>query len=144
MPTTVRDIVARKPQVYSVSPTSTVFDALREMADRNVGALVVLDHGAIAGIFSERDYARKVILHGKSSRELTVREIMSSPVVCAEPDWSLDDCMAMMTERHIRHLPVVERGRLVGVISIGDVVSAVVDEQASTIRVLEHYISSGG
>jgi CBS domain-containing protein len=143
MSTTVRQILARKPAVYSVTPGTTVFDALRAMAEHNIGALLVLENDQVVGIFSERDYARKVILHGKSSKDLTVREIMTSPVVCADPAWSAYDCMVMMTQWRVRHLPVLERERLIGVISIGDVVSAVVSEQATTIRNLEHYIASG-
>jgi CBS domain-containing protein len=140
---TVRQIIARKTEVHTIAPSATVLDALQVMAAKDVGALVVLDGERIAGIFSERDYARKVILHGKSSRELTVGEIMSSPVVCAEPAWSAYDCMGMMTQWRVRHLPVVEDGRMIGLISIGDVVKAVVDEQATTIRNLEDYIASG-
>jgi CBS domain-containing protein len=140
---TVRQIIARKTEVHTIAPSATVLDALQVMAAKDVGALVVLDGERIAGIFSERDYARKVILHGKSSRELTVGEIMSSPVVCAEPGWSAYDCMGMMTQWRVRHLPVVEDGRMIGLISIGDVVKAVVDEQATTIRNLEDYIASG-
>jgi CBS domain-containing protein len=143
MSTTVRQILARKPQVYSVSPSTTVFDALVVMAEHNIGALLVLENEEVVGVFSERDYARKVILHGKSSKDLTVGEIMTSPVVCADPAWSAHDCMAMMSQWRVRHLPVIVDGQLVGVISIGDVVSAVVSEQASTIRNLEHYIASG-
>jgi CBS domain-containing protein len=143
MSTTVRQILARKPDVYFVTPQTTVLNALKVMADRNIGAVLVLDGDDIVGIFSERDYARKVVLQGKTSKDVPVREVMTSPVVCAEPGWTAHDCMAMMTQRHIRHLPVVERTQLVGVISIGDIVSAVVAEQASTIKVLEHYIASG-
>lgn len=141
---TVREIIARKPDVHTVAPDSTVYTALHAMAARDIGALVVVDHDRILGIFSERDYARKVILAGKSSRDLAVAEIMSSPVVCAEPSWSAYDCMSVMTDRRVRHLPVLDEGRLVGVVSIGDVVSAVVAEQASTIGHLERYISAGG
>ena len=144
MLTTVRQIIANKPTVHSVTPTTTVYDALVLMATHNIGAVLVLDGDLITGIMSERDYARKVILLGKSSKELTVQEIMSSPVVCADPQWSAVDCMVMMTQWRVRHLPVTEQDRLLGVVSIGDVVSAVVNEQATTIRNLEHYIASGG
>lgn len=140
---TVRDIIARKPHVHHVAPASTVFDALRLMADHDIGALIVIDGDRIAGLFSERDYARKVILAGKSSRDLRVLDIMTTPVVCANPEWSVYDCMAVMTDEHVRHLPVVDGDRLVGVVSIGDVVSAVVAEQASTIGHLERYIAAG-
>jgi CBS domain-containing protein len=142
---TVREIVMRKPGVFTVGPSGTVYDALHTMALRDIGALVVVnDQEAIVGVFSERDYARKVILQGKSSRDLAVADIMSSPVVCAAPAWSVYDCMAVMTDHRVRHLPVVDEGRLVGIVSIGDVVSAVVTEQASTILHLERYISAGG
>lgn len=141
---TVREIVQRKPGVYTVGPAATVYEALQTMAARDIGALVVVAGEDILGVFSERDYARKVILLGKSSRELAVAEIMSSPVVCADPAWSVYDCMAVMTEHRVRHLPVVSDGRLAGIVSIGDVVSAVVSEQASTIRHLERYIAAGG
>lgn len=143
MSTTVRQIIAHKPDVHTIGPSATVFDALQVMAEKDIGALVVLDGERIAGVFSERDYARKVILHGRSSREMTVGEIMSSPVVCAEPEWSAYDCMVMMTQWRVRHLPVIDGERLVGLVSIGDVVKAVVAEQATTIRNLEHYIASG-
>jgi CBS domain-containing protein len=141
---TVRQLIASKPTVYGVRPQDTVIDALRLMAEHNIGAVVVLDHGTIAGILSERDYARKVILQGKSSHDLPVSEIMTSHVVCADPAWSAHDCMRMMTEHRIRHLPVLEDGRLAGIVSIGDIVRSVVEEQAQTIQTLEHYISSGG
>jgi len=144
MSTTVRQLIQRKPHVFSVAPDTTVFEALEVMAQKNIGAVLVLDTGRLAGIFSERDYARKVILEGKSSRTLAVREIMSSPVHCADPAWTAHDCMAVMAQWRVRHLPVLEAGRVVGVVSIGDVVSAVVSEQATTIKDLQHYISSGG
>jgi CBS domain-containing protein len=142
MPATVRHMLRGKPNVYSVGPGDTVFDALRLMADKNIGAVIVLSDRKIEGIFSERDYARKVILLGKTSRETPVSEIMTSPVICVEPDWTADQCMALMTEKRIRHLPVVEQERVIGVISIGDVVRAVVDEQQFTIASLQRYITS--
>jgi len=131
-----------KSNVYSVGPSDTVYDALRLMADKNIGAVVVVSNQEIDGIFSERDYARKVILLGKTSRETFVSETMTTQVVSVEPDWTADQCMALMTEKRIRHLPVIERGRLIGVISIGDVVRAVVDEQQFTINSLQRYITS--
>jgi CBS domain-containing protein len=143
MSTTVRQLIQRKPHVFSVAPDATVFEALEVMADKNIGAVLVLDGGRLTGIFSERDYARKVILEGKSSKELAVREIMSSPVHCADPAWSVHDCMAVMSQWRVRHLPVLEADRVIGVVSIGDVVSAVVSEQATTIKDLQHYIASG-
>jgi len=131
-----------KSHVYSVGPRETVYAALRLMADRNIGAVLVRSDEQIDGIFSERDYARKVILLGKSSRETLVSEIMTTRVVSVEPAWTAEQCMALMTEKRIRHLPVMEDGRLIGIISIGDVVRAVVDEQQFTIDSLRRYITS--
>ena len=132
-----------KSNVYSVGPSDTIYDALRLMADKNIGAVVVVSKNQeIDGIFSERDYARKVILLGKTSKETLGSEIMTTRVVSVESDWTADQCMALMTEKRIRHLPVLEQGRLIGVISIGDVVRAVVDEQQFTINSLQRYITS--
>jgi CBS domain-containing protein len=142
MSATVRDMLRGKSNVYSVGPGDTVYDALRLMADKNIGAVLVRSDQQIDGIFSERDYARKVILLGKTSKETLVREIMTTRVISVEPEWTADQCMALMTEKRIRHLPVVEQGQLVGVISIGDVVRAVVEEQRFTINSLERYITS--
>ena len=144
MTTTVRQMLAGKTGVFAVSPDDTIYDALLLMADKNVGAVLVMAGQDIRGIFSERDYARKVILLGKTSRTTPVREIMTTTVVCVDPAWTADQCMALMTDKHIRHLPVVEQGHVVGVISIGDAVRAVVDEQQFTIRALEQYLMSGG
>ncbi len=127
--------------VWTVSPDSTVYDALQVMADKNVGALMVLDNDQVVGVFSERDYARKVILKGKASKDTPVSEIMSTKLVWVRPDQSIEDCMNLMTNRRIRHLAVLEEGRLVGVISIGDVVKAIISEQGFTIQQLEHYIT---
>jgi CBS domain-containing protein len=128
-------------QVWCVSPEATVFEALQEMADKNIGALVVLKDDRIVGIFSERDYARKVILKGKSSREIPVSEIMSTSVTTIEPSETLQACMRLMTDHRIRHLPVVNQEQLVGLISIGDVVKGVISEQQFMIAQLEGYIS---
>ncbi len=141
---TIRQILAGKSDIYSVAPQATVYDALGAMAARNIGALVVLEEGQLAGIFSERDYARKVALLGKTSHDTPVAEIMTTNVVTIEPDRTAGECMALMTEKRFRHLPVTEGGRLVGVISIGDVVRAVVEEQEFTIKQLENYIAGGG
>jgi len=127
--------------VYGVAPDDTVLVALSEMANKEVGALLVLEGGELIGIISERDYARKVILKGRFSKDTPVREIMSSQVVCVSPSQTVDVCMALMTEKHIRHLAVMEEGRLVGLISLGDVVKAIIDEQEFTIEQLEHYIT---
>ena len=137
---TVRQILDRKPEVYWVDPGTSVLEALNIMAEKNVGALVVLDHDQLVGIFSERDYARKVVLQGKSSRDTPVREIMSTQVVCVSPQRAAAECMALMTEKRVRHLPVLDQGSVVGVVSIGDVVKAVLDEQRFQIEQLEGFI----
>ena len=140
---TINEILTHKGrQLWSVGPDATVFEAIQLMADKNIGAVIVRSDEKIEGIFSERDYARKVILLGKTSRETFVSEIMTTQVICVEPGWTAEQCMALMTERRVRHLPVVEQGRLMGVISIGDVVRAVVDEQQFTIDSLQRYITS--
>ena len=143
MTTTVGQMLKGKPGVHSVGPGNSVYHALRIMADRNIGAVLVLSGDRIEGILSERDYARKVMLLGKSSTDTLVSEIMTTDVVTVEPTWTADQCMALMTDRRVRHLPVLEQGRLVGIVSIGDVVRAVVDEQQFTIASLESYITSG-
>jgi CBS domain-containing protein len=142
MSATVREMLRGKSNVYAVRPSDTVYDALRLMADKNIGAVLVRSDQQIDGILSERDYARKVILLGKTSKETLVSEIMTTRVVSVDPDWTADQCMALMTEKRIRHLPVIEQGGLVGIVSIGDVVRAVVDEQQFTIDSLQRYITS--
>jgi CBS domain-containing protein len=144
MTTTVRRMLAGKPGVYSVTPDDTMYDALSLMADKNIGAVIVLAEGEIRGILSERDYARKVALLGRTSKSTPVNEVMTTDVICVDPEWTVDRCMALMTDKRVRHLPVVEEGRLIGIVSIGDVVRAVVDEQQFTIQSLERYIMSGG
>jgi CBS domain-containing protein len=141
--TTAKQMLVAGSDVYSVSPDTTVFDALRLMADKDVGAVVVLSKGQLVGIFTERDYARKVVLEGKASKGLPVAEIMSTDVVTIDSSWTTDRCMALMDERRIRHLPVVEGDKVVGVVSIRGVVSAIVAEQRYTIHHLEKYITSG-
>ncbi len=139
----VRQLLERKGgAMFSVGPEDPVLEAIRLMADHHVGALLVLKGEELVGIVSERDYARKVILLGRSSSTTPVWQIMSSPVLTVSPDKSVSDCMRLMTERHIRHLPVVERGRTVGIISIGDLVKAVIEDQQHTIEQLETYIHS--
>lgn len=141
---TVGDIIQTKgSEVWTIPPEMIVFDALKIMADKNVGALVVLDGAEVAGILSERDYARKVILHGKSSRELKAREIMSATVFFVSPEQNIEDCMALFTDKRVRHLPVLQNNQLIGIISIGDVVKAVIAEQEYTIKHLENYITGG-
>jgi len=140
---TVNEILqAKSHKLLSISPEATVLDALKLMAEKEIGALVVLEGDKLAGIFSERDYARKVILHGKASKDTPVSEIMTHKVVCVEPDQSVEDCMALMTDQRIRHLPVLEDKRVIGVISIGDVVKEVISEQRFVIEQLEQYIHS--
>lgn len=142
---TVRELLAKKgSEVWSVSPDATVYDALQLMAARNVGAVLVLDDGELAGILSERDYARQVILKGKASRDTPVRDIMTTAVVSVSPERTIDDCMSLMTERRIRHLPVLQSDVLLGVLSIGDVVKAVISEKEFHIEQLESYIASSG
>ena len=139
---TVLTILRQKgSEVFHVAPDAKVLDALREMAAHNCGALVVLEGNRPLGVFSERDYARKVVLLGRTSRETRVRECMSAPVIDVAPDACVYRCMSLMTEHRCRHLLVMDRGKLTGVISIGDVVKAVIDDQQSTIEQLGHYIA---
>jgi CBS domain-containing protein len=126
---------------WSVAPNATVFQALEMMAAKNVGALLVMEGERLAGIFSERDYARKVVLEGRSSKDTLVKDIMSAKVVCVTPKQSVEDCMALMTDKRIRHLPVIDGEEVLGIISVGDVVKAVISEQTFTISQLEHYIT---
>ena len=142
MTPTVRQMLQGKPLVHAVRPEDTVYEALRLMADENIGAVLVRSGDRIEGILSERDYARKVILLGKTSKETLVSEIMTTEVISVDPGWTAAQCMSLMTERHVRHLPVVEDEQLVGIISIGDVVRAVVDAQQFTISSLERYIAT--
>lgn len=138
---TVKQLLqAKGGSVLSVSPGTRVFDALKLMAEKNVGALLVMDGDKLAGIMSERDYARKVILLGKSSHELAVSDIMSDKVITVTPAHSVDECMALMSGRRIRHLPVVDGGHVTGVLSIGDLVKEVIAMQQETIKQLESYI----
>lgn len=127
---------------WTIAPNATVFDALTSMAEKDIGALLVVENSEVVGVFSERDYARKIILQGKSSRDTEVQEIMTSEVLCISPDQSITKCMALMTDKRIRHIPVLDDGRLVGVISIGDVVKAIITEQQIIINHLEDYIYS--
>jgi len=137
----VRQLLEGKPQeIWSVSPETSVFSALELLAEKNIGALPVVQGVKLVGIFSERDYARKVILKGKSSKEITVREIMTEEVVTVRPDTTVQECMKLMSDKRIRHLPTIDAERLVGIISIGDVVKDIIAEQASTIHQLEDYI----
>ncbi len=139
---TVRHILEDKGHdVWWVRPDDTVFDSLRLMADKGVGALLVMDGEKLVGIVTERDYARKVILEGKSSKTLQVRDLMTTRVLCVTPDRNVDECMALMTDKRVRHLPVLDHKRVIGLVSIGDLVKATIDEQQVLIDQLQHYIS---
>ena len=139
---TVRNILQTKDRkLYSVNPNDTVFSALEKMVENNIGALLVLEEDKFAGIFTERDYARKVILKGKASKETQIKEIMNERPVTVTPDTTMEECMSLMTSRYIRHLPVLDNHNLVGLISIGDIVKYIMDEQKFIIENLEHYIS---
>lgn len=139
---TVRNLLQKKGNaVYSVNPDSSVYEALEELEEKNLGALVVVENRKLIGVFTERDYARKVILKGRSSKETHVRDIMSSRPIFVNPDNTIDDCMQLMTDKLIRHLPVLENDELVGVISIGDIVRYIIYEKDFIIENLEHYIT---
>jgi CBS domain-containing protein len=141
---TVRQMLDRKGgQVWSVKPDDTVLEALRFMEEKNIGAVVVIQDDLLIGIFSERDYARKVALKGKNEQETLIKEVMTEKVIGAELDFGIDTCLALMTSKFIRHLPVIDKGRIVGVISIGDVVKEIVAEQNFVIDQLVHYITGG-
>ncbi len=147
---TVRELLEKKGHdVHTVATTATVYEALERMAEKNVGAVLVVDEsGTVKGIFSERDYARKIIVKGRSAHSTRVKDIMSSPVLYVQPDTTIRECMALMTAKRVRHLPVLDAGQLDGVVSIGDVVKAVISEQEALISQqgflisqLEHYIA---
>ncbi|MBB5015945.1 CBS domain-containing protein [Rehaibacterium terrae] len=140
---TVRQLLEEKERrLIAIAPEAAVLDAIRLMAEHGIGAVLVMEGGRLVGILSERDYARKVILQGRSSSSTTVREVMSAPVVTVTPDHSSDACMQLVTHERIRHLPVVEDGRVVGVVSIGDLVKAVIEDQQEEIQHLHRYIAS--
>jgi CBS domain-containing protein len=143
--TRVSDLLKNKGRnIWSIIPNATVYEAVEEMADKGVGALLVMEDRQLVGIVSERDYARKVILKGKSSRETEVREIMSHPVICVPPEMTIEQTMALMTERRVRHLPVLVEHGVVGVISVGDVIRAIIEEKEFYIQQLTAYITTGG
>ena len=142
---TVRDVLDKKGvQVWWVGPGMTVYETLQLMAEKEIGAVLVMEADRPVGIFSERDYARQVILKGKASKDTPVRDVMTSRVVFARLEQTLEDCMALMTDKRIRHLPVLVEGRVHGILSIGDVVKAVISEKEFIISQLETYITSGG
>ena len=139
----VAQVLKSKPRqtVEAVAPSTSVYEAVKLMAEKNVGALLVLEGERIAGIVTERDYARKIVLLGRSSRETPVGDMMSSPVMYVRPDQTNEECMALMTDNRLRHLPVVDQGKLLGLISIGDLVKDIISEQKFIIEQLEHYIA---
>ena len=137
----VRQLLGEKPRdIWTISPESSVFSALELLEQKNIGALPVVHEGKLVGIFSERDYARKVILKGKSSKEINVSEIMTEQVITVLAETTVQECMKLMSDKHIRHLPAIEDNRIIGIVSIGDVVKDIIAEQASTIHQLEDYI----
>ena len=141
---TVRQLLETKSaEVYAIAPDAPVIEAIRLMAERRIGALLVMEGPRLAGILSERDYARKVVLQGRSSKDTPVRDIMTADVISVAPQDSTDHCMQLVTDSRIRHLPVVEGGQVVGVVSIGDLVKQTIDDQASLIQQLEQYIRVG-
>jgi CBS domain-containing protein len=142
MADTIRSVLANKgTAIWSVAPEATVYEALMLLAEKDVGALLVILEGRLIGVFSERDYARKVALMGRSSKEMRVEEIMTRPVITVTPDHSVEECMRLVTEHRVRHLPVIEGERLAGIVSIGDLVNAIISTQAETIQHLSSYIA---
>jgi len=129
--------------IWSIEPDQTVFEAIKLMAHKNVGALLVMQDNKLIGVLSERDYTRKVALRGKSSKDTLVKEIISAPVISVTPNHSIDECMRLMTEHRIRHLPILDGEKVVGVVSIGDLVNWIISTQNATIRQMEEYISGG-
>ena len=140
--TTVKSVLHAKGNIiWSVAPDETVFDALKIMAEKNIGALLVMQKEKVVGVFSERDYARKIVLKGESSHTTAVKDVMTSGVLSVNPEQSIDECMALMTNKHVRHLPVIENGNLIGLVSIGDIVKTIISEHEYTIKQLENYIT---
>lgn len=140
---TVRDILKNKPEaVYSVSPGTSVYQALEQMMEKNISALLVLEDKQLKGIFTERDYARKIILQGRSSKDTFVEEVMTADLLTVSLNDKIDHCMKIMTDSHIRHLPVVDANEIKGMVSIGDVVKNIIESQRTTIQMLENYINS--
>ena len=141
--TAVAQVLKSKPDqtIYTITPAALVFDAVKLMAEKNVGALIVIEGEKIVGLITERDYARKIVLMARSSKETPVGDIMTSQVMYVRPDQTSEECMALMTENRLRHLPVIDKGKLTGVVSIGDLVKDVISEQKFIIQQLEHYIA---
>jgi CBS domain-containing protein len=141
---TVRNLLQEKGnQVWSVAPQATAYEALELMAAKNIGSLVVIEEGNVAGVFTERDYARKVVLKGRSSKTTAVSDLMTTEVLYVNPDDNIENCMALMTDKHLRHLLVMDNDKLAGIVSIGDIVKAVISDREFTIRELERYITGG-
>ncbi|HXX53535.1 MAG TPA: CBS domain-containing protein [Thermodesulfovibrionales bacterium] len=141
---TIKELLKKKTSdIWSISPQASVYQALELMAQKDVGALLVIENDKLAGIFSERDYARKVILKGKASKETAVSELMTKSVYYVTPDNTLEEAMALMTSKHIRHLPIMNQGRLVNIVTLGDVVKRIISEQKLTIDELENYLTGG-
>ncbi|HTS16584.1 MAG TPA: CBS domain-containing protein [Verrucomicrobiae bacterium] len=141
---TVSELLREKgSQVWTISPDATVYEALQLMAAKNIGSLVVVEEGNITGMFTERDYARKVVLQGRSSKTTAVSELMTTDVLYVNPNDTIENCMAIMTSKRLRHLPVMDGDKLVGVVSIGDIVKVIISEREFTIRELERYITGG-
>ncbi|MBL4672856.1 MAG: CBS domain-containing protein [Arenicella sp.] len=142
--TNVGNILTSKGQeIWSIAPDKSIFDALEIMADKNVSGLLVLESGKLVGIFTERDYARKLILKGKSSKNTNVSDLMSKNILYVKSKNTVEDCMKLMTAKRVRHLPVIDSGRLIGIVTIGDLVKQIISEQQTTIHQLENYISGG-
>jgi CBS domain-containing protein len=141
--TTAAQIINSKPDktIYTTTPAASVFDAVKLMAEKSIGALVVMEGETVVGLITERDYARKIVLMARSSKETPVRDIMTSPVMYVRPDQTSEECMVLMTENRVRHLPVMDKDKLSGLISIGDLVKDVISEQKFIIQQLEHYIA---
>ena len=141
---TIKELLRKKnSDIWSISPQASVYQALELMAQKDVGALLVIENDKLVGIFSERDYARKVILKGKASRETAVSELMTKSVYYVTPDNTLEEAMALMTSKHIRHLPIMNQGKLVSIVTLGDVVKRIISEQKLTIDELENYLTGG-
>jgi CBS domain-containing protein len=141
--TTAAQILNSKPDkaIYTTTPAASVFDAVKLMAEKSIGSLLVMEGETVVGLITERDYARKIVLMARSSKETPVRDIMTSPVMYVRPDQTSEECMVLMTENRVRHLPVMDKGKLIGLISIGDLVKDVISEQKFIIQQLEHYIA---
>jgi CBS domain-containing protein len=141
--TTVKQLLDIKGnKIFSIAPNDSVYAAIERMSENNIGVLLVLENEKLVGILSERDYARKVVLKGKSSKNTLIREIMTPDVLCVSPETTVDECLALLTESRVRHLPVMDGGKLMGIVSIGDLVKQIISDKDFTIQQLEHYIHS--